>query len=176
MRPRLFVLGGALVLLAARADAQIVLQNWVIGSGATASAGNGLVAVGTVAQPVIGPVDGPVVDAWQGFWYTVLPQSTTSVREDYAAGTAEGSVRLHQNVPNPFSSSTEIRIELPHPTHVVLKLYDAVGREVRTLLDGDREAGTITIRAEADQLESGHYTARLVADGVSRSIQMVVVR
>ncbi|HMB71408.1 MAG TPA: CRTAC1 family protein, partial [bacterium] len=48
--------------------------------------------------------------------------------------------RLHPVAPNPFGSSTEVRFELPRPGRVRLRVYDVVGRRVRTLLDGPREA------------------------------------
>jgi hypothetical protein len=55
-------------------------------------------------------------------------------------------------------------------------LFDALGRQVRTLIDGERNAGTISVRMDADGLESGQYTAQLVADGVQRTITMILVK
>lgn len=167
---------GAFLLLTGGLSAQVVTTSSVMGNGATASAGGGLVALGTIGQSVIGPTEDPSVDAWQGFWYTALPQSQTGVKEIHTTGSSEGGVALHQNTPNPFSSWTEMQLELPRSSRVTLKVYDAVGREVRTLIDGEREAGTISVQMNATDLESGRYTARLIADGVSRTITMIVVK
>lgn len=52
---------------------------------------------------------------------------------------------LEQNYPNPFSSSTAISYTLPYESNVELVIYDAGGRVIRTLVEGNRSAGTHTI-------------------------------
>ncbi len=90
-----------------------------------------------------------------------------------AAATAE--VRL-QGYPDPFSTETEIRIELPHAGRVTLTLFDAMGREMRTVLDEERSAGTVTLRLSADELRNGRYTATLAFGKRRQSLAVVVVR
>jgi hypothetical protein len=49
---------------------------------------------------------------------------------------------LHQNTPNPFNPATTIAYDVPARGHVALRVYDVSGKLVRTLVDGDRPAGT----------------------------------
>ena len=55
------------------------------------------------------------------------------------------SFSLAQNYPNPFNPSTTIRFGLPQTSNVTLRLYDALGREVATLLNEQRPAGYIQV-------------------------------
>ena len=50
-------------------------------------------------------------------------------------------IALHQNYPNPFNPQTEIRFDLPRDGHVVLKIYNILGEEIRTLVDRNVEMG-----------------------------------
>jgi uncharacterized lipoprotein YddW (UPF0748 family) len=79
---------------------------------------------------------------------------------------------LHQNYPNPFNPSTSIRYQLSEVSFVTLKIYDVLGREVVTLVDGIRNAGTHTAQWNASGLPSGMYIYSLRAsDGVLGSGQ-----
>ena len=51
---------------------------------------------------------------------------------------------LHQNYPNPFNPDTEIAFDLPERDYVSMTVYNIGGKRVRTLLDGDMEAGCHT--------------------------------
>lgn len=69
--------------------------------------------------------------------------------------------RLEQNYPNPFNPSTTIAFTLPRSGMVALRVYDTLGREVRQLLNGYREAGTHQIVFNAQDLVSGTYFVKL---------------
>ena len=68
---------------------------------------------------------------------------------------------LEGNYPNPFNPSTTIRFGLPESAQVRLAVYDVLGRQVRVLLDGVREAGTHEVVFDASDLPSGTYLYRL---------------
>jgi len=59
--------------------------------------------------------------------------------------------------PNPFKSSTVIRFDLPYDAQVSLKIYDVSGREVRTLVNGKRSAGSYQALFDAGRLISQQY-------------------
>jgi phosphatidylserine/phosphatidylglycerophosphate/cardiolipin synthase-like enzyme len=73
------------------------------------------------------------------------------------------SFGLDQNFPNPFNPSTIIGYRLASPSHVTLKIYDVLGREVETLVDKSQNEGYYTVRFDASQFASGVYFCRLVA-------------
>ncbi|MCR4439182.1 MAG: T9SS type A sorting domain-containing protein [candidate division KSB1 bacterium] len=85
-------------------------------------------------------------------------------------------VRLYQNYPNPCNASTVIRFELPYPTRVKLLVYDALGREVSTLIDEPRAAGQHAVQFVPPGEASGIYLYRLQAAGFSTTKKMVVVK
>jgi hypothetical protein len=86
--------------------------------------------------------------------------------------------RLQQNSPNPFSSATTIRYEVPtRGQHVSLRIYNIQGELVRTLAEGASEAGTHSCawdgrNAAGRSVSNGLYFARLAAGGVSRTIRL----
>jgi hypothetical protein len=83
---------------------------------------------------------------------------------------------LDQNYPNPFRTSTTIRYELPRPVAVQLLVYDILGREVRSLVNGVQGAGTHEATMDGKGLPSGIYHLRLTAGGFSTARQMLLVR
>ena len=69
--------------------------------------------------------------------------------------------RLLQNFPNPCNPSATIRYSLPDAGTATIVLYDALGREVRTLEEGERGAGTYSVQSDVGGLASGTYFYRL---------------
>ncbi|MCX6122592.1 MAG: T9SS type A sorting domain-containing protein [Ignavibacteriales bacterium] len=68
---------------------------------------------------------------------------------------------LNQNFPNPFNPTTVISYQLPEASHVAIKVFDMLGREVATLVDGVKSAGQHTVELNASKLRSGIYFYRL---------------
>jgi hypothetical protein len=68
---------------------------------------------------------------------------------------------LSQNYPNPFNPVTTIRFEIPQASTVSLKVFDVLGREVKTLVDEVIPAGIYHVRFDGSKLPSGVYFYRL---------------
>ncbi len=78
-------------------------------------------------------------------------------------GNGPALFRLYQNYPNPFNPSTTISYLLPIQSHVTLKVFDVLGREVATLVNEERHPGAHTVRWDANGIASGVYFFRLQA-------------
>lgn len=83
---------------------------------------------------------------------------------------------LSQNYPNPFNSATTISFSLPKKELVTLKIYDILGREVATLENGYKEAGSYQINFIANGLASGLYIYRIQAGNYNTVRKMLYIR
>ncbi len=85
---------------------------------------------------------------------------------------------LGQNNPNPFNPTTTIRYSIPKAEHVTLKVYDEVGREVASLVDENKEAGSYSVQfsAVSHQLSSGIYFYRITAGNFSEVKKLMLLK
>ncbi len=83
---------------------------------------------------------------------------------------------LAQNFPNPFNPSTTIRFTLPQDDVARLKVFDASGREVQTLVNGRTSRGTHFVQFNAANLASGVYLYRLETRAFSETKKMLLVK
>ncbi|MCI0697553.1 T9SS type A sorting domain-containing protein [candidate division KSB1 bacterium] len=82
--------------------------------------------------------------------------------------TAPSTYALFQNFPNPFNPATEIRFQLPEASHVVVRIFNALGQEIRRLEDRQYEAGVHSVRWDGknnagNAVSSGIYIYQLQA-------------
>lgn len=86
------------------------------------------------------------------------------------------SFNLSQNYPNPFNPSTKINFSLPKEQNVIIKVYDAIGREVAVLINEKINAGTYSVDWNAADYPSGVYFYRMTTDGFSQTKKMLLVK
>jgi hypothetical protein len=80
------------------------------------------------------------------------------------------------NYPNPFNPTTTIRYDLPVDARVSLKIYDILGREIMTLVDGFVAAGYHHVELDASKLASGVYFYRLTAGSFTAVRKMLLLQ
>lgn len=84
--------------------------------------------------------------------------------------------KLYQNYPNPFNASTKISFTIPYRTFVNLTIYNTLGQSVKTLLNGELEAGTHNIDFDAKDLASGIYIYKISTHNFSTSKKMILLK
>jgi hypothetical protein len=84
--------------------------------------------------------------------------------------------KLEQNYPNPFNPETRICYQVPETKQISLKVYDILGREVMTLVDGKQEAGYYEIKFNGKNLSSGIYIYRLIGENVNLVKKMMFLK
>lgn len=85
-------------------------------------------------------------------------------------------ISLKQNYPNPFNPSTVISYQLPVSSHVRLQVFDMLGREVATLEDGIKQAGTHQVTFDAGNLSSGMYMYRLNVGATTITKKLTLIK
>jgi hypothetical protein len=84
---------------------------------------------------------------------------------------------LYQNYPNPFNPSTILRYNIPRASQVTLRVYNVLGQEVATLVNGEKLAGSYQVRLNAKgDMASGVYYYRLEAGSFVQTRKLVLVK
>ncbi len=109
---------------------------------------------------------------YANFWIVAYVTNQVSGVEDVKlSGNA-----LAQNFPNPFNPSTEIRYSTSEHVYTTLRVFNALGREVKTLVDGYVDAGEHTANFAAENLPSGTYYYTLKAGSFTQTKRMVLAK
>jgi hypothetical protein len=118
----------------------------------------------------------PTANSW------FLKSATTSV--EAVGENLPPRVRLEQNYPNPFNPNTAIRFQLLAPSEaeksafsfVTLRIFDVLGKEVATLVNDMRVAGTYTVQWDASKMPSGVYFCRLQTGAAVQTGKMLLAK
>lgn len=111
------------------------------------------------------------------FWIMKFKVDTTINGIDFVKGTEEPeSYSLKQNYPNPFNSSTIIEYSLPSAQFVTIKIFDLLGQELTTIIEGYQSAGNHKVNFNGKYLPSGIYIYKLQANGFTDSKKIVLLK
>jgi hypothetical protein len=86
------------------------------------------------------------------------------------------SFELSQNYPNPFNLSTTIRFSLPKTEHVTLTVFDVLGREIATLVEGELNPGGHSVVYNFEGLPSGVYFFQLKTNSFTKILKAQVLK
>lgn len=134
-------------------------------SGFQKQAGGELSLTSVVGQPIVGIQRSDAVVVTTGF-------ATFEWSGNLISGVHEGAqfipatFSLAQNYPNPFNPSTIIRYNVPERSRVRLEIYNLLGQRIRTLVEGERDAGSQQVVWNAEGA-TGLYFYRIEAVSVS---------
>ncbi|HVO76317.1 MAG TPA: carboxypeptidase regulatory-like domain-containing protein [Ignavibacteriaceae bacterium] len=84
--------------------------------------------------------------------------------------------KLSQNYPNPFNPSTIINYEIPSSGLVTLKIYDVLGREVKTLVSEVKNPGRYNVKFDGSNLSSGLYFYRITTNNFTETKKMLMLK
>jgi len=130
-----------------------------------------------VGKPVVNILKDTSNPEHAEFWYLVVSDKTVEAEEDMVIENANPELpevfSLSQNYPNPFNPSTTIKFQLPEKNgtsavRTVLRIYDILGRLVRTLVDEDLAPGFYTknwdgLNENGVRISSGVYFYSITA-------------
>jgi hypothetical protein len=129
------------------------------------------------------------LDAWIGFRYNqdINVDGFFVHIDDVSVGQAATSVRrteenvpdrfsLRQNYPNPFNPTTTIEFSLPQTAHTTLRIYNAIGQEVATLVDEMLPAGSYSTQLSARDWPSGMYFYRLQSGSYGETRKLTLLK
>ena len=115
--------------------------------------------------------EGPCIEGWT---------NTGEPFEDWLISIHEEAVpdvfALGQNYPNPFNPMTMVSFSLPENARIHLVVYDLLGRQVATLINGWRDAGVHEVVFDAADLASGIYLYHLEAKDFASTGKMVLMK
>jgi len=104
----------------------------------------------------------------------ILGEVITSINDDEINNDLK--FILHQNYPNPFNPSTNIEYAIIDREYVTLKVYDVIGKEVVTLVNEEKPAGSFNIEFNASNLASGVYYYQLRSGEFMESKKMILMK
>jgi len=84
--------------------------------------------------------------------------------------------QLLQNHPNPFNPTTKISYQIPERSFVTVKVFDALGKEIETLVNEEKHIGNFEVEFDGTGLSSGIYFCRLLANNYTETIKMLVLK
>ena len=101
------------------------------------------------------------------------PDSTTEIVEIKLSAL---DYELSQNFPNPFNPSTTIKYSIPQTSKVVIKVFDVLGNEIKTLVNEEKSAGEYEVEFNGAGLPSGIYFYQLKAGEFSKTKKMILLK
>jgi|AP12_2_1047962.scaffolds.fasta_scaffold14528_2 Secretion system C-terminal sorting domain len=105
-----------------------------------------------------------------------LGMDTLAVSVEKQINSIPDGYKLEQNYPNPFNPSTTIRYSIPESGDVEIVIYDALGKEIQTLITGYHDTGVYEVNFDATGLTSGIYFYQINAVSFVETRKLVLMK
>jgi hypothetical protein len=116
-----------------------------------------------------------VASVW--WWLMARVAGWNGTTEVEKQGESPRVFSISQNYPNPFNPTTTIEFSLAEKSKVLLKVYDLLGHEVATLVDGELQAGIVhRVPFSASKFSSGVYFYRLEAGRCAQIRKLILLK
>jgi hypothetical protein len=97
------------------------------------------------------------------------------VKGNKAESVIPDMIALSQNYPNPFNPATIIKYQVPEDAFVIIKVYDILGKKVRTLVN-EKAAGYYSVNFNGSNLSSGIYFYSIAAGNFYQVKKMILAK
>ncbi|MFQ5823132.1 MAG: FlgD immunoglobulin-like domain containing protein [bacterium] len=161
---------------------QLTAAPSAIASGVTLSISTTAIQGGIRGTAVLRGNVNSLLIGGQEFWLDNICAEDTTVTSIGDNSTVDDYIPknygLSQNFPNPFNPETEIRFQLPKASHVVVRIFNTLGKEIRILTNTIYQAGSYAVRWDGkdkngNKVSSGVYLYQLKADHFNQVKKML---
>lgn len=156
-------------------DNNVYANTWNGGVFASSNSGNTWYSLGMggnkVSSLITTPSSSIIAGTSDGRLYT-RHSGLTSAKEE--RDDLPTSFNLSQNYPNPFNPSTTIEFSIARSENIILKVYNILGQEVKTLINGELKQGNYKVTFDGTNIASGVYIYRLSSNTVNITKKMIL--
>ncbi len=142
--------------------------------GSAVSTGSNTSVGSLIGQTIIGTTQQGNTRIVSGFSFNIALIPTSVNAESKPISTTRFG--LAQNYPNPFNPSTVISYQLPLNSMVTLKVYDVLGREIKTIVNERQSVGSHNVTFNIGDLPTGVYLYRLQAGTYSETKKLLLLK
>jgi hypothetical protein len=114
-------------------------------------------------------------DGWNHYFILEYHLNQPSLKIESISRVSDNFL-LFQNYPNPFNPSTKIQYSMPEEGYVTLKVFDMLGREVKTLVSENEKSGNYEVNFDASGIASGIYFYKLQVNNFIESKKMFLMK
>ncbi len=118
----------------------------------------------------------PLIDTAQAIIDAIQSGLGKQVGDPVSLEQVPNEYKVFQNYPNPFNPTTTIHYELPLEGFVTLKVFDVLGKEIKTLIEGYKTEGRYEVEFDATALTSGMYFYRIQTGSFVETKKMILMK
>ena len=139
--------------------------NFIVTTGVAVSEVNGV--TGSLVRTIVTGYNFTCISVFDPNMITESNESNIEIPSEY---------KLFNNYPNPFNPTTNIKYQITNNKFVTLKIYDVLGKEVKTLVNENKPAGVYEVTWDASSNSSGVYFYKITAGNFTETKRMLLIK